>query len=116
MGWQRYLQQRETDERRRRRERANAEKKAGVLMAQADKIGAKATKARAAQNMVRRAEKLLAGVEAARAADRVARMRFPQPAPCGRTPLDARRACRSPTAPSRSSPGSTWPSTGEAGW
>src|ERR671927_351949 len=34
MGWKRYLQQRETDERARKRERANAEKKAQVLMDQ----------------------------------------------------------------------------------
>src|SRR5581483_9263814 len=58
-------------------------------MAQADKMRAKATKARAAQNMQRRAERMLAGVEAERAADRVARLRFPEPAPCGRTPLTA---------------------------
>ena len=59
----RYLEQRETDEQRRRRERANAEKKAGALMAQADKMRAKATKAVAAQNMARRAEQLLAGLD-----------------------------------------------------
>ena len=63
LGWKAYLQQRETDERRRKRERANAEKKAGALMAQADKMRAKATKAVAAQNMARRAERLLAGLE-----------------------------------------------------
>ena len=67
MDWRRYLQQRETDERRRRRERANAERKADQLMTQADKMRAKATKATAAQNMARRAERLLAGLEAERA-------------------------------------------------
>src|SRR6516165_5000907 len=66
LGWHAYLQQRETDERRRRRERVNAERQATVLMAQADKMRAKATKARAAQNMQRRAERMLAGVEAER--------------------------------------------------
>src|SRR5947209_7949245 len=86
----RVLQQpRETDERRRRRERVNAGRQASALMAQADKMRAKATKARAAQNMQRRAERMLAGVEAERTADRVARLRFPVPAPCGRTPLTA---------------------------
>ena len=89
LGWHAYLQQRETDERRRQRERANAGRQASALMAQADKMRAKATKARAAQNMQRRAERLLAGVEAERAADRVARLRFPVPAPCGKTPLTA---------------------------
>jgi ATPase subunit of ABC transporter with duplicated ATPase domains len=39
--------------------------------------------------MDRRAERLLAGLEAKRRADKVARLRFPQPAPCGRTPLSA---------------------------
>ena len=84
-----YLQQRETDERRRHRERANAEKKAAALKAQANRMRYKATKATAAQNMDRRAERLLAGLEAKRRADKVARLRFPQPAPCGRTPLSA---------------------------
>ena len=87
MDWKRYLQQRETDEKRRRRELANAERKASQLMAQADKMRAKATKAVAAQNMAKRAERLLAGVEGERAVDAVARIRFPEPAPCGKTPL-----------------------------
>ena len=89
MGWSRYLEARATDEQRRRRERANAEKKASALMAQAAKLGAKATKAAAAHQMVRRAEKLMSGLDDVRVADRVARIRFPQPAPCGRTPLTA---------------------------
>jgi ATPase subunit of ABC transporter with duplicated ATPase domains len=89
VGWKAYLEQREADERRRRRERANAEKKASVLLAQADKMRAKATKATAAQNMARRAERLLSGLEETRQKDRVAKLRFPTPAPCGRTPLAA---------------------------
>src|SRR3954453_20378980 len=89
MGWKRYLQQRETDEKRRRRERQNAERKADTLMLQADKMRAKATKATAAQNMAKRAEKLRAGIEGERVQDKVARIRFPEPAPCGKTPLTA---------------------------
>jgi len=89
LTWDAYLQQRETDEKRRRRERANAEKKAATLFAQADKMKAKATKAVAAQNMARRAERLLTGLDEVRAVDRVAKLRFPDPAPCGRTPLRA---------------------------
>jgi ATPase subunit of ABC transporter with duplicated ATPase domains len=89
VGWKTYLAQRETDERRRKRERANAEKKAGALMAQADKMRAKATKTVAAQNMARRAEKLLGGLEDVRSSDKVAKVRFPTPVPCGRTPLTA---------------------------
>ena len=50
---------------------------------------AKATKAKAAQSMLKRADRLLAGVEDARAADRVAKIRFPTPVPCGKTPLTA---------------------------
>jgi ATPase subunit of ABC transporter with duplicated ATPase domains len=89
VGWTAYLQQRETDERRRRRERAGAERQAQALKAQADSMRAKATKAKAAQQMDRRAEKLLSGLEAVRKADRVARLRFPEPAPCGKVPLTA---------------------------
>jgi ATPase subunit of ABC transporter with duplicated ATPase domains len=95
VGWKVYLQQRETDERRRHRERANAEKKAAALMAQADKMRAKATKAVAAQNMARRAERMLASLEDKRVSDRVAKLRFPEPVACGRTPLTAEALSRS---------------------
>ena len=95
VGWAAYLQQRETDERRRKREMANAQKKASALLAQADKMRAKATKAVAAQNMARRAERMLAGVEGQRATDKVAKLRFPTPAPCGKTPLRAEGLSRS---------------------
>jgi ATPase subunit of ABC transporter with duplicated ATPase domains len=87
MGWKAYLAQRETDERRRKRERANAESKAKTLTEQANRMRAKATKAQAAQSMLKRAEKMMAGVEAERQADKVARIAFPAPAPCGKTPL-----------------------------
>ncbi len=89
MDWRRYQEARATDEKRRRRERANAEKKASVLHTQALKMGAKATKAVAAKNMARRADQLLAGLEDVRQNDKVARIRFPDPAPCGKTPLTA---------------------------
>ncbi|MFJ7908079.1 ribosomal protection-like ABC-F family protein [Kitasatospora sp. NPDC096204] len=89
MGWKQYQQQREDDEKRRKRERANAEKKAATLNAQADKMRAKATKTVAAQNMARRADKLLSGLEQVRQSDKVAKLRFPEPAPCGKTPLTA---------------------------
>jgi ATPase subunit of ABC transporter with duplicated ATPase domains len=89
MGWTTYLRQRETDEKRRKRERMNAENKARTLTDQANKMRAKATKAQAAQSMLKRAERLLEGVEGERRADRVARIKFPAPAPCGRTPLTA---------------------------
>jgi ATPase subunit of ABC transporter with duplicated ATPase domains len=95
LGWKAYLEQRETDERRRRRERANAEKKAGALMAQADKMRAKATKTVAAQNMARRAERMLAGLEEVRVSDKVAKVRFPTPVSCGKTPLTANALSKS---------------------
>ncbi|MCM3554496.1 ATP-binding cassette domain-containing protein [Janibacter melonis] len=95
MGWKAYIQARETDERRRKREVANAQKKAGALMEQAEKMRAKATKAVAAQQMIRRAERMLAGVEGERTQDKVAKLRFPEPAACGRTPLRASGLSRS---------------------
>ncbi|MDR0782544.1 MAG: ATP-binding cassette domain-containing protein, partial [Propionibacteriaceae bacterium] len=95
LGWKKYLEQREIDERRRKRERANAERKAASLMAQADTMRAKATKAVAAQNMIRRAERLLDGVEAARTPEKVAHLRFPDPAQCGKTPLSAEHLSKS---------------------
>jgi ATPase subunit of ABC transporter with duplicated ATPase domains len=39
--------------------------------------------------MDKRAQKLLAGLEEVRRHDRVAKLRFPEPAPCGKTPLTA---------------------------
>jgi ATPase subunit of ABC transporter with duplicated ATPase domains len=89
VGWRTYLDQREADDRRRKRERHNAERKAGALLAQADKMRAKATKAVAAKNMARRAERMLSELEDVRQSDKVAKIRLPQPAPCGKTPLSA---------------------------
>ncbi len=89
MGWQKYLDARATDEQRRRRERANAERKASALRTQAAKMGAKATKAVAAQNMLRRADRMMASLDAERVSDKVARIKFPTPSACGRVPLTA---------------------------
>lgn len=89
MGWKKYLDARATDEQRRRRERANAEKKAAALKQQAAKLGAKATKAAAAKQMLARAEKMVASTDELRVADKVAHIQFPEPAPCGKTPLNA---------------------------
>lgn len=89
MGWDAYLAQREVDEKRRKRERANAEKKAAALMEQANKMRYKATKAVAAQNMERRAKELLDALPQERQQEKVAHLRFPEPLPCGKTPLRA---------------------------
>src|SRR5436305_2718260 len=91
VGWKTYLQQREADEKRRHRERANAERKIDALKSQADKMRAKATKARAAHQMDRRAAALAAGLAEVRVGDKVARLRFPAPAQGGRTPLTGER-------------------------
>ncbi|MFI9388819.1 ABC-F family ATP-binding cassette domain-containing protein [Kutzneria sp. NPDC052558] len=89
VDWDTYLAQRATDERRRRRERSNAERKASSLLTQADKMRANVKTAVAAKNMARRANRMLADLEPQRRADRVARIRLPEPAACGRIPLAA---------------------------
>nr|WP_220476182.1 ABC-F family ATP-binding cassette domain-containing protein [Microcella alkalica] len=95
MGWKNYLRQRESDEERRKKERANVEKKATALQLQAARFGAKASKAAAAHQMVARAERMLAGLDEVRAVDRVAKLRFPEPAPVGKTPLQAKNLSKS---------------------
>jgi len=95
MGWKAYLTQRETDERRRKRERTNAETKAKTLTDQANRMRAKASKASAAQSMLKRAEKMMSGLEGERRSDKVARIKFPAPAPCGKTPLTAAELSKS---------------------
>ena len=79
LGWKAYLHQRVVDEERRRREREVAEKKAERLMQQGIRLHAKATKAVAAQNMSEAQKK-----------EKVADIRFPEPAACGRTPIMAK--------------------------
>jgi ATPase subunit of ABC transporter with duplicated ATPase domains len=95
MNWKNYQRQRLADEERRKKERVNAEKKASALQLQAAKFGAKATKAAAAHQMIARAERLLSGLDEVRQEDRVAKLRFPVPAPCGRTPLMASNLSKS---------------------
>ncbi|KJX74935.1 ABC-F family ATP-binding cassette domain-containing protein [Mycobacterium lepromatosis] len=90
MDWHQYLDSRATDEQRRRRERVNAERKATALRKQAAKMGVKATKAVAAQNMLRRANRMVAALDEERVVEKVAQIKFPTPAACGRTPLVAR--------------------------
>jgi len=89
MGWRAYREQVASDERRRQRERANAERKIVTLRSQADRMRATATKARAAHQLDRRAARIAGGLPETRSQDKVAKLRFPDPAPCGRTPLTA---------------------------
>ncbi|MGP6173145.1 ABC-F family ATP-binding cassette domain-containing protein [Corynebacterium sp. A21] len=90
MNFTKYKDARATDEARRRRERTNAEKKAGALKMQAAKLGAKATKAAAAKQMLARAEKMVNSLDDIRVSDHVAHISFPEPAPCGKTPMNAK--------------------------
>jgi ATPase subunit of ABC transporter with duplicated ATPase domains len=95
MGWNAYLTAREADERRRRRERRNAEQQADALRHQAERMRAKATKAKAAQSMFKRADKIMASSDQVRRSDKVAALRFPEPKACGRVPLTAAGLSRS---------------------
>jgi len=95
MSWKNYLRQRQADEERRRKERSIAEKKATALQLQAAKFGAKASKAAASHQMVARAERMLSGLDDVRATERVAKLRFPEPASCGKTPLFAHNLSKS---------------------
>lgn len=90
MGFAKYQKARAQDEARRRREHANASKKASQLRRQAEKLGAKATKARAAKQMVARADRMMNELDEVREEDRVAHISFPEPAPCGKTPMNAK--------------------------
>ncbi len=90
VSWRAYLDLKAADDRRRSRERQNAERKIAVLRAQADRMRATATKARAAHQLDRRAARLADDLPESRRAAKVARLSFPDPAPAGRTPLQAR--------------------------
>ena len=111
MDWKRYLEARATDEKRRRRERANAEKKASALHAQAAKMGAKATKAVAARTWpgVRTSCWQAWSRTGRRTASR--RSGSPRPRPAAARP-SPRRTCPRPTGRWRSSPAWTSRSTG----
>ncbi|MGB8943730.1 MAG: ATP-binding cassette domain-containing protein, partial [Streptomyces sp.] len=52
-----------------------------------EKMRSHVATATAAKNMARRADRMLADTEPVRRGERVARIRLPEPAPCGRTPL-----------------------------
>ena len=116
VGWKAYLEQREADERRRRRERTNAEKQAAALRAQADRMRFKATKAKAAQNMDRRAERLVGRTGDHPAFGPRGQAAVPGPGAVRGARRSRRPGCRSPTGRWRSSPTSTSPSTAARGW
>jgi ATPase subunit of ABC transporter with duplicated ATPase domains len=93
--WSTYLTQRESAARRRERERANTERKAASLHAQADRMKARSATAVTARSMSRRADRMLAALEPARRREKTARISLPEPAPCGRMPLGAVSLSRS---------------------
>jgi ATPase subunit of ABC transporter with duplicated ATPase domains len=88
-GWDTYLADRAAAERRQTRLRAAAERKAAALHAQADRMRARSSTAVRAKDMARRADRMLAATAPVRKAEKVARVRLPDPAPAGRTPLGA---------------------------
>ncbi|MEV4359408.1 ABC-F family ATP-binding cassette domain-containing protein [Nonomuraea sp. NPDC049625] len=88
-GWHAYLADREADDRRRTRLRFTAERKAAALQAQAGRMRSNVATATRARDMARRAERMLAETPPPRVAEKVARIRLPEPAPSGRTPLGA---------------------------
>jgi ATPase subunit of ABC transporter with duplicated ATPase domains len=87
--WDVCLIQQDAEERRRARERAAAERKASALHSQADRMRANVATAVTARSMARRADRMLAGLAPVRRREKVAKIRLPEPAPCGRTPLGA---------------------------
>ncbi|MFZ9308646.1 MAG: ABC-F family ATP-binding cassette domain-containing protein [Candidatus Nanopelagicales bacterium] len=87
LGWKQYLEQREQDERRRKRERMNAENKAQTLIDQANRFRAKASKARTAQSMLKRADILMESTEGEAQKEKKVKIKFPTPEPCGKVPL-----------------------------
>lgn len=89
LRWTQYLEQREQDERRRKRERMNAENKAQTLIDQANRFRAKASKARTAQSMLRRADLLMDSTEGEAQREKKVKIKFPKPEPCGKVPLSA---------------------------
>ncbi|WP_343948946.1 ABC-F family ATP-binding cassette domain-containing protein, partial [Nonomuraea longicatena] len=88
-GWTTYLADRAADDRREARLRAAAERKAAALHAQAERMRSRSATAVRARDMARRADRMLAATRPARRTDQVARIRLPEPAPSGRTPLGA---------------------------
>lgn len=87
MNYQKYLIQVELDQARRETQRAVAEDKAAKLIMQGNKMRAKATKAVAAQQMLKRAQKLVDDLEDVRKVETVAALRFPPPNHSGKVPL-----------------------------
>lgn len=90
MGYKLYCKQREDDVKRWKKQEHNIRKKAQILLEQGEKMKAKATKAVAAGQMIRRAEQMLEQLPAERVKEKVAKLKFPSPLPCGKLPLSTK--------------------------
>src|SRR5690625_3669217 len=90
MDFKHFLEACSTDVASRRSEHANAQKKASALHKQAARWGAKATKAAAANQMLARADRMMNQLDEVRVSDKVAHIKFPEPAPCGKAPMFAK--------------------------
>ncbi|MGC8479911.1 MAG: ABC-F family ATP-binding cassette domain-containing protein [Acidimicrobiales bacterium] len=90
MGYRAYLVARAQAEERARKERSRIESQVATLTTQANKMrGSTARRARTAKVLDRRADRLITQLGEARAAERRAKVKFPDPLPCGRTPITA---------------------------
>jgi ATPase subunit of ABC transporter with duplicated ATPase domains len=115
MGWRAYLAQRETDEKRRKRERMNAENKAKTLTDQANKMRAKATRRRPRSRCSSAPRSSCRASRASAAPTGSPGSSSPRPRPAAR-PRSPQPSCRSPTGRSRCSPTWTSRSTAAAAW
>ena len=94
LGWSDYIKQRALDEERQKKEREIAQKKAERLEKEGIRLHAKARKAVAARNMLRRAEKIMSEVTPETKKQRIASFQLPDPMPCGKTPLEVKHLCK----------------------
>jgi ATPase subunit of ABC transporter with duplicated ATPase domains len=91
-----YLVARAEDEARRRHQYEVETSKATQLKRQADKMrGSSAKRARKAKVLDRRAIRILDNVDDVRLSEKVANIRFPQPLPCTKTPIQANGLAKS---------------------
>lgn len=89
LSYEKYLKQREKDAERKRTMRKIAMEEATRLLKQGNKMRAKANKAVAAQQMLKRAEELLSKMPKEEKRQKVASFDFPKPDVCGKTPISA---------------------------
>ena len=90
LGYSAFLKERAAAEERARKAREEAEKKAARLLKTSSSLGAKATKAVAAKNMERRAEKLLEESRFESRREKSANIRLPEPERGGRVLAECR--------------------------